>query len=83
MDTSAFVGTYLLKLSKRRLLARTISALFAIHPQQAKHLRERPPTQKTRLRRVVKPDAAHQVRKTGVVAEGIKERMHFDVLQNL
>ena len=27
--------------SKRRPLARTISVLFAIHPQQAKHLRER------------------------------------------
>ena len=40
------------------------------------------PTQKTRLARLGKSDAAHQVRKTRVTAEGIKEGMHFDVLQN-
>jgi hypothetical protein len=34
------------------------------------------------LSRLIKPDAPHQVRKTGVAAQGIKVRMHFDMGQN-
>ncbi len=36
---------------------------------------------KPSLPSLVKLCAAHRVRKTGVAAEGIKEGMHFDVLQ--
>ena len=35
-----------------------------------------------RLPSLVKSDAAHQVRKTRVTEERIKEGMHLDVLQN-
>ena len=55
-------------------IARDTSAIIGSNLARVAH--------KTRLARLGKSDAAHQVRKTRVTAEGIKEGMHFDVLQN-
>ena len=80
LDPGAFGVTYLLKLSNRRLLARTISALFVVHPQQAKHFRER--DSQSEKRGLVKPDAAEQLLKPRVAAHGIEEGVYFEPLQD-
>jgi hypothetical protein len=45
--------------------------------------RQVPPTLKPWLPRLVKSDAADQVRKTGVAAYGIEEGMYLEELQNV
>jgi hypothetical protein len=59
------------------------SGLPVIRPQQGKYVGVTRLIHEWRLSRLVKPDAAEQVRKTGVLAHRIKEGVYFKVLQNV
>jgi len=55
---------------------------FRVARDSTRNQRQAPPTLKPWLPRLVKSDAAAQVRKTRVAAYGIEEGMYLEELQN-